>query len=130
MRRVIPIGYVIDTWVWVEYWTGNGEVREWIEDQSPLFTSTITFTEAVRYFITEERDPETIFACLNDIRVRCTVVPVDEAIAILAGHLKNREVQGIAESIILATARRGNHRVVTGDPHFKEIPDAVYLGQA
>jgi hypothetical protein len=66
--------------------------REWIEDQSPLFTSTITFTEAVRYFITEERDPETIFACLNDIRIRCTVVPVDEAIAILAGHLKNREV--------------------------------------
>jgi predicted nucleic acid-binding protein len=130
MRRGIPIGYVIDTWVWVEYWRGNGEVKEWIEDRSPLFSSTISFAEVVRYFITEGRDPETILTCLKDIRVRCTVVPVDETIATLAGHLKNREVQGIADSIILATARNGNHQVVTGDPHFKDMPDAVYLETA
>jgi predicted nucleic acid-binding protein len=53
----------------------------------------------------------------------------DEGIAISAGHLKNREVEGIADAIILATARAGGHQVVTGDPHFRDMKDAVYLGE-
>ncbi len=103
-------------------------MREWIEGQSPIFTSTITLAETVRYFLASGKDEATIRLCLDDIRARSTVVPVDETIAIAAGQLKKREVAGIADSIILATARAGDHKVVTGDPHFKEIPDAVYLG--
>jgi predicted nucleic acid-binding protein len=105
-------------------------MREWIENQSPLFTSTITLSETVRYFIAEGRSQATVRVCLNDIRTRSTVVPVDETIAVTAGQLKKREIAGIADAIILATARAGDHKVVTGDPHFREIPDAVYLGEA
>ena len=129
-RRRIPIGFVLDTWVWVEYWRGNGTVRPWVEERSPLFSSTITFAETVRYFTSQGIDPATILLCLDDIRARSTVIPVDEAIAISAGHLKNREVEGIADAIILATARAGGHQVVTGDPHFRDVEDAVYLGEA
>ena len=103
-------------------------MKEWIEGQNPIFTSTITLAETVRYFVAGGKDRATIRLCLDDIRVRSTVVPVDETIAIAAGQLKKREVAGIADSIILATARAGDHKVVTGDPHFREIPDAVYLG--
>ena len=103
-------------------------MREWIEEQNPIFTSTITLTETVRYVVAGGKDQATIRLCIDDIRARSTVVPADETIAIAAGQLKKREVHGIADSIILATARTGNHKVVTGDPHFKEIPDAVYLG--
>lgn len=103
-------------------------MREWIEGEIPLFTSAITIAEAVRYFIAEGQDTATIQVCLDDIRALSTVVPVDEGIAIVAGRLKKREVAGIADSIVLATARTGDHKVVTGDPHFKDIPDAVYLG--
>lgn len=124
----IPIGYVIDTWVWVEYWRGNEEMKQWIEKESPLFTSTVTLAEVVRFFIAGGQDEATIRTCLDDIRARSSVLPVDEDIAVVAGHVKKREVAGIADSIILATARNGDHKVVTGDPHFKEIPDAIYLG--
>jgi predicted nucleic acid-binding protein len=113
----------------VEYWRGNEAVKPWVEEHSHLFSSTITFTETVRYFVSEGVDPEKIHLCLEDIRLRCTVVPVDEEIAISAGHLKNREVEGIADAVILATARAGGHQVVTGDPHFQDIGDAVFLGQ-
>jgi len=112
----------------VEYWRGNEAVKPWVEDNRSLLTSTITFAETVRYFVQEGVDPETIHLCLDDIRSRSTVVPVDEGIAISAGHLKNREVEGIADAIILATARAGGHQVVTGDPHFRDMKDAVYLG--
>jgi predicted nucleic acid-binding protein len=104
-RRRIPIGFVLDTWVWVEYWRGNGTVRPWVEQKNPLFSSTITFAETVRYFTSQGIDQATILLCLDDIRSRSTVVPVDEAIAISAGSLKNREVEGLADAIILATAR-------------------------
>ena len=127
-RRRIPIGYVIDTWVWVEYWRGNEEMKQWIENESPLFTSTITLAEVVRYFIARGQNETTIRICLDDIRAKSSVIPVDGEIAIAAGHLKKREVAGIADSIILATAKSGDHKVVTGDPHFKNLPDAIYLG--
>jgi predicted nucleic acid-binding protein len=112
----------------VEYWRGNEAMKPWIENESPLFTSTITLTEVVRYFIAREQNETTIRICLDDIRAKSSVIPVDGEIAVAAGHLKKREVAGIADSIILATARSGDHKVVTGDPHFKTLPDAIYLG--
>jgi predicted nucleic acid-binding protein len=82
-----------------------------------------------RYFTSQGIDPATILLCLDDIRARSTMVPLDEAIAISAGHLKNREVDGIADAIILATAQAGGHQVVTGDPHFRDVEGAVCLGE-
>lgn len=128
-RRRILIGFVLDTWVWVEYWRGNMAVRPWVEEQGPLFSSTITFAETARYFTIQGIDPATLLHCLDDIRTRSTVLPLDEQLAIFAGHLKNREVEGIADAIVLATARAGGHQVVTGDPHFRDVEDAVYLGK-
>jgi predicted nucleic acid-binding protein len=116
MRRMIPIGFVLDTWILAEYWKGDATGRPWVEERSPLFSSTITFAEMVRYFTSQGIDPTTILLCLDDIRARSNVVPVDDAIAISAGHLKNREMEGIVGVIILTTARAGGHQVVTGDP--------------
>jgi predicted nucleic acid-binding protein len=89
----------------------------------------ITFAETVRYFVSEIVDPDTINVCLDDIRARSTVVPLTEEIAISAGSLKNREVEGIADAIIIAIARAVRHQVVTGNPHFRDIRDAVVPGQ-
>ena len=94
-----------------------------------MFSTTITFAETVRYCAIQGIDTAILLHCLDDIRTRSTVLPLDEALAISAGHLKNREVEGIADAIILATARAGGHQVVTGDPHFRDIEDAVYLGE-
>jgi predicted nucleic acid-binding protein len=108
---------------------GNVTARPWVEERNPLFSSTITFAETVLYFTSQGIDPATILLCLDDIRSRSTVVPVDETIAIFAGHLKNREVDGIADAIILATAQARGHQVVTGDPHLREVEGAVCLGE-
>jgi predicted nucleic acid-binding protein len=88
----------------------------------------ITFVETVQYFVSEIVDPDTINVCIDDIRARSTVVPLTEEIAISAGSLKNREIERIAVAFIISTARAGGHQVVTGDPHFRDIRDAVFLG--
>lgn len=128
---MIPIGFVIDTRVWVEYYRGKDpRVNEYIEnDSADLFTSTITLTEMIKFLFQKGEDPENIRTVVSEIGVRSLVLPVTEPIAILAGELRNQGFKGgIADTIILATARSGGHTVVTGDPHFRELADAVFLG--
>lgn len=128
---MIPIGFVIDTWVWVEYYRGkDSRVNEYIEnDSADLFTSTITLTEMIKFLHQKGEDPENIRMVVSEIGVRSLVLPVTEPIAILAGEFRHEGFQGgIADTIILATARSAGHTVVTGDPHFRDLADAVFLG--
>lgn len=128
---MIPIGFVIDTWVWVEYYRGKDpRVNEYIEnDSADLFTSTITLTEMIKFLHQKGEDPENIRMVVSEIGVRSLVLPVTEPIAILAGEFRHEGFKGgIADTIILATARTGGHMVVTGDPHFRDLADAVFLG--
>ena len=42
---------------------------------------------------------------IDDMLKRCTLIPVDQKIATMAGMIRNREIHGgIAQTIILATA--------------------------
>ena len=128
---MIPIGFVIDTWVWVEYYLGeDSRVNEYIENDSvDLFTSAITLTEMITFLYQKGESPETISQVVSEIGVRSLVLPVTESIAILAGEFRNEGFKGgIADTIILATARSGGHTVVTGDPHFRSLADAVFIG--
>ena len=129
-RRRIPIGFVIDTWVWVEYYLGEDpRVNEYIEnDNVDLFTSTITLTEMIKFLHQKGEDPENIRTVVSEIGVRSLVLPVTESIAILAGEYRSEGFKGgIADTIILATARSGGHTVVTGDPHFRGLDDAIFI---
>ena len=127
---MILIGFVIDTWVWVEYFLGEeSQVNEYIENENlDLFTSTITLTEIIKFLYQNHESPENIRQVLSEIGIRSLVIPVTEEIAILAGEFRSEGFKGgIADTIILATARSGGHKVVTGDPHFKAISDAVFI---
>lgn len=62
------------------------------------------------------------------LKKRCFLVPVNEEIAVEAARLKSRLKTSLADSLILATARSGGARVVTGGTDFKRIPDAIFLG--
>jgi len=127
---MIPIGFVIDTWVWVEYYLGEDpRVNEYIEnDNVDLFTSTITLTEMIKFLHQKGEDSENIRTVVSEIGVRSLVLPVTESIAILAGEYRSEGFKGgIADTIILATARSGGHTVVTGDPHFRGLDDAIFI---
>jgi predicted nucleic acid-binding protein len=127
---MILIGFVIDTWVWVEYFSGGDyQVNEYIENENlDLFTSTISLTEIIKFLYQKHESPEKIRQTLSEIGIRSLVIPVTEEIAILAGEFQSEGFKGgIADTIILATARSGGHKVITGDPHFKAIPDAVFI---
>jgi predicted nucleic acid-binding protein len=60
------------------------------------------------------------------------VVPLDAPLALKAGEtdfLMKKRIRNwpIADSIIYATARSRAAQVVTGDPHFRNLEEAIFI---
>ena len=117
--------YVIDTYAWVEYFRGSEEgkiAKEYIENKNCV-TSSITIAELSEKYKRESRNFEPDF---NFIIARAKIVDVDTEIASLAGAVnyenkKKIKNWGMADAIILATAKLLNAKVVTGDEHFRNL---------
>ena len=123
--------YVIDSYAWVDYFRGSkaGEkAREYIEGGRAL-TPTIVLAELSDKYAREMQD---IGEDLFFIKFKSEILALDEGTAQEAGRLNvsmKKEVDGwgMADSIILATARKNNATVVTGDEHFRKLADTIMI---
>ncbi len=66
------------------------------------------------------------------VKARTSIVPLEEELARLAGEINFERKKGVkgwgmADSIVLATSRRSGSRIVTGDPHFRDLPEETLL---
>ena len=124
--------YVIDSYSWVEYFRGSAsgeKARNYIEKDSAA-TSVLSLAELKDKYL---REKWTSFdEDLSFMATRTSLVPVDRNIATLAGEINHRRKMirkdwGMADSIILATAKAADARVVTGDRHFDGLTDAIII---
>jgi predicted nucleic acid-binding protein len=121
---------LIDSWSWIEYWRGgpsSAKAAEFIEGSDMALVSTINVTETFFWVLThygEKKAEEK----RETLKKRCFLIPVDEGIAVEAARLKHGLKTSLADGLILATARSRGAKVVTGDPDFKQIPDAIFIG--
>ncbi len=80
-------------------------------------------------FIRRGRHPKLALKALED---NSTLQMVDTGLAEMAGELhadikKKVHDFGLADAFVLATARRKVAKVLTGDPHFKGLPEALMI---
>ncbi|MGD0804584.1 MAG: PIN domain-containing protein [Candidatus Bathyarchaeia archaeon] len=123
---------VSDAYAWVEYLDGTkrGEkLRDLLEGGAEIYTSAVTVAEVVSRAARTKRGPETARAIIGG---NSTVVEADEQLSYDAGmmHAEVRQTIrdfGLADAYVLATARKLGARVLTGDPHFKDIGDAIMI---
>ena len=128
--------FVIDSYVWIEYFRGTkrGEIaKNYIEIENSA-TPTIVIAELSRkllYEVLAKRETmEGRENKLNFIKTSTLVIELNEEIAILAGEIDIERKKlikgwGMADSIILATARVKGAKIVTGDQHFKDLKNNV-----
>jgi len=128
--------FVIDSYVWIEYFRGTkkGEIaKRYIEIENSA-TPTIVIAELSRkllYEVLAKRETmEGRENKLNFIKTSTLVIELNEEIAILAGEIDIERKKlikgwGMADSIILATARVKGAKIVTGDQHFKDLKNNV-----
>ena len=121
----------MDSFAWIEYFSGSvrgQKVREFVKG-GVATTPTIVIAEISEKYAKMKLDlgPRLVF-----IRARSGIVALDEELARIAGtvnHERRKIVKGwgMADSIILATARRSKARVVTGDRHFKDLASETVI---
>ena len=120
---------LIDSWAWIEYWKGGKfaeKAAAYIEGDEEAVASTINLAE-VYLWVARSYDEATAGEKVGTIEKRCHVIPVERDTAIEAVRIKKREKLGLADSLILATARQVGGRVVTGDPDMKDLNGVVFL---
>ena len=123
--------FVLDAFAWVEYFLGSerGEkVKSFIESNKCI-TPTIVIAELSAKYSNEGKD---FTNKLKFIKFNTNVAVLSDEIAALSGKLKieqrkTKKEFGIADSIIYATALVYNARIITGDPHFDNIKEAVMI---
>ncbi|GBE18924.1 tRNA(fMet)-specific endonuclease VapC [archaeon BMS3Abin16] len=124
----------IDSFAWIEYFMGTErgrKVKKIIEGNVITYTSPTViaeiFSKSVR---TDGQDKAR--ERVDFIVDRCVLIQTDENIAVEAGRLHGEMKPkikdfGLADAFILASARSKGAKVVTGDPHFKDLDDTVFL---
>jgi predicted nucleic acid-binding protein len=120
-----PERYVIDTFAWIGYFAGSAEgakARRYVESGRGI-TPTIVIAELSHKYH-KERIP--LDERLDFILGTTRIVPLDTATAVEAGRLsieRKRRLKrwGLADSIMLATARANTAKIVTGDEHFRDL---------
>jgi predicted nucleic acid-binding protein len=78
--------------------------------------------KVIRRDLSEERALEAVSAL-----GRATIVPIDQSLALEAADLSLGLGLAMADSIVLATARRHHARVVTADADFDGLPDTIVV---
>ncbi len=120
---------MIDSWSWIEYWKGtrhSEKASRYIEGTDTAIVSTINLAE-IYFSILRDYDEAKAREKLDTVRKRCFLIPLDDKTAVEAARLKHSLKLAMADSIILATARARNAKVVTGDKDFKGLPDTLFI---
>ena len=124
--------YVIDSYAWIEYFRASkmgGVVSKYVEGEMSATPSIVVAELSRKLLRAIEEGEETEKGRkhrLEFIRSSTQIVYLDFDIAESSGEIdmqRKREVKGwsLADSIILATARSANARVVTGDEYFRDL---------
>ncbi len=132
---------VLDTYAWIEYFTGSSKglrVKELLLEAEAAYTPSIVLAELARKYLREGVDEDVVRDRLHRVARLSEVVPIDVSVSLEAGkaYMELREharklglgKPSLNDAIVLATARIKGARVVTGDEHFKGLPETIWLG--
>ena len=127
--------YVIDSYAWLEYCMGTekGEKAKAIIDSpeheklTPSICIAEIYAKALKLEGEEGAEERRAF-----MKASSAFIPLNESIAVQAAKLdvsmkKNVDGWGLADSIVLATAKFTRSKVLTGDRHFQRLEDVELI---
>jgi predicted nucleic acid-binding protein len=130
--------YVIDAYAWIEYFRASkyGEVAKEYVESADSVTPSIVVAEVSRKLQKEieigNETPDGRLKRLDFINATSQIVELDFELAVIAGKTdcdmkKKEKGWGLADSIVLCTARSVKGKVVTGDEHFRDLKEVVFI---
>lgn len=125
--------YIVDAWAWIEYFRGTEhgtKLNDILEDpNTDIYTCAITIAEIISK---TAREGQNVEAAYDMLLSNSQIIKLDEQISKQAGllHSKMRQTSkdfGIADAFILAAANKLEAKIITGDPHFKGLKNAIMI---
>ena len=117
----------IDSSGWLEYFA-DGKKADFfapaIEEPKKLIVSSINLYEVFKRIFQQRGEDAALQAIA--LMSQSSVIPVDDAIALSAAKIRIEHKLPMADSIILATARRHHAVLWTGDADFKGLEGVRY----
>lgn len=134
---------IADSWIWIEYFRGtkHGKLLEKFLKRGEVATPNIVLLEIASKYTREGLSKEELALRLRFIVAKTTIIEFDYELAISAAecllelrkHAKKLGVKkkpGIADALILAIARKLGAKILTGDEHFRDLPETVFAKNA
>ena len=122
---------LLDTYTWIEHFKGSekGEIVDNIVLKEECYTSILSLAEVAEWCLKNKLDMNYY---VNIIKKLSKILELTEEI-ILPGAIINFECKksiknwGIIDSLIYATARFYNLKILTGDKHFENLEHVVRI---
>ena len=122
---------IIDTFAWFEYFAGSErgkKARHYIESGEAM-TPSIVIAEFTDKYVREKMNPK---ERLKFMMTKSMILPLNADVAEIAGNIsaeRRKKVKGwgLVDSVVLATARAREVKVVTGDEHFEDLDEAIMI---
>jgi len=136
------LSLVVDTYAWIEYFRGTrkGEVvKNYLLSSSSIYTPSIVLAEVARKYIREGIPGDVVKERLRAITSISAIVHIDAELALKAGetylelleYSKKQQLKqkpSLNDAIVLATARKLGAKVITGDQHFRNLRETIWIG--
>jgi predicted nucleic acid-binding protein len=132
---------VIDAYAWIELFVGSEKglkVKAILESADEVYTPGTVLAEIARKYLREGADDKTVDARLEVIASASNIAHVDVGIALGAARCyielltcakkSKLSTPSLFDAIVLATGRLLRSKIVTGDKHFKNFSETVWVG--
>ena len=126
---------MIDSYAWLEYFMGTAagekakEIIDSVADEklTPTICMAEIYAKVLRVEGLERAELQRAF-----IKSRSALIPLTEEIAVEAAKINvemKRKIPGwgLADSIVLSTARIKKAKILTGDEHFRNLPEIKFI---
>ena len=133
---------VVDAYAWIELFSGTSKgnfARRQMEQAESVITPDSVVGEVARKYLRDGIGEETTRERLSTILEVSELVCVDDQVAIEASKayfqlLDKSRKEGsrkpsLSDGLVLGIAKINEAKVLTGDEHFKGLPDTIWISE-
>ena len=131
---------VVDSYAWIEHFIGSekgGKVDEILQNSDEIYTPDAVLAEIARKYAREGVEEQIIYTRLQQIEDASNIAGLDAELALEAAKCylameadaKKRKLTlpSLFDAVVLATGKSLDAKILTGDQHFKGLPETLWL---
>ncbi len=130
----------MDSYAWIELFLGSSmgsRVRQLVESAEDAYTPDSVLAELARKYFREGVSEKLVRERLAAVQGASHVITIGPDLAVYASRAyqelversKKRRLRspGLFDGLVLGAARLKDAKVVTADPHFKDLPETIWI---